>query len=231
MPDFIPAKFCPGCGHNIVLTMLRQAVFSLGLEKDTVLGLDIGCSLLAWNFLPVNTFQTHHGRVSPTMVGFKRARPECLAVGYTGDGGAYAIGLQSLVHAARRDEPILVLVVNNTVYGMTGGQAGPTTMPGQKTPTSPDGSKDRPFFGPELLRGVADERAYLARTATNDIKGMKECLEKAIKTTQDHRQGGAGGHFALVEFLSFCPTNWKTKGPDTIKYLEKIKTVFKVGEF
>ncbi len=224
MSDFIPAKFCPGCGHPIVLMMLRQVLSEMDLSNKAVLGLDIGCSLLAWNFLPVNTFQTHHGRVSPTMVGFKRARPECLAVGYTGDGGAYAIGLQSLIHAARRDEPILVIVVNNTVYGMTGGQAGPTTMPGQKTPTSPEGSKDRPFFGPETLRDVADEKAYLARAAVNDIKGMKECLEKAIKATQK-------GHFALVEFLSFCPTNWKTKGPDTIKYLEKIKTVFKVGEF
>src|SRR3989338_3749004 len=116
-----PAKFCPGCGYPIALMLLGKILEKKGLSVNTVLGLDIGCALLAWNFMPMNIVQTHHGRVAPTMVGFKRARPDSICVGITGDGGAYAIGLQNLLHAAKRDEPVTVLVINNTVYAMTGG--------------------------------------------------------------------------------------------------------------
>src|SRR3989344_4572745 len=209
------AKFCPGCGHPIVLMMLRKVLEERGLLKKAVMGLDIGCSLLGWDYLPIHTFQTHHGRVTPTMLGFKRAKKDMICLGVSGDGGAYAIGWQSLFHAARRDEPVTVIVVNNTVYGMTGGQIGPT---GINDPSV------KPVYGPELLRNVASNEAYLARTAVNDPKQMQEYLSKAIDAQLN-------GHFSLIEFLSFCPTNWKTKGIETTKYLdEKLKTVFKVGE-
>lgn len=219
------AKFCPGCGHPIVLLTLNRILEEMNLGKRAVLGLDIGCSLLAWNFLPINTFQTHHGRVTPTMIGFKRARPDSVCFGYTGDGGAYAIGLQSLMHTAMRDEPITVLVVNNTVYGMTGGQTAPTTLTGQKTDTNPDGFLGKPFLGPEVLRSVANEKAFLARTAVNEPKQMQEFIKKAIETQQS-------GHFSLIEFLSYCPTNWKTKGIETNNYLNNnMKPIFKLKEF
>lgn len=223
MPDFQPSKFCPGCGHPIVLMMLGKVLGNLKLSAKAVLGLDIGCALLAWNFLPINTFQTHHGRVVPTMMGFKRAKPSSLCFSYTGDGGAYAIGLQSLLYATRRDEPVTVLVINNTIYGMTGGQSAPTTLRGQKTDTHPSGCEEDALFGPEILKGFVDKRAFLARTAVDNPKQMQEFIGKAIKTQQ-------AGHFSLVEFLSFCPTNWRTKGQETIKYLQNLKTVFKVGE-
>lgn len=224
MPKQEPAKFCPGCGHPLVLMTLNKILEQMNLSKKAVLGLDIGCSLLAWNFLPINTFQTHHGRVSPTMVGFKRGNPDSICIGYTGDGGAYAIGWQSLFHAALRDEPITVIVVNNTVYGMTGGQTAPTTLVGEKTDTSPEGYAGKTLLGPEILRQVAHEKAYFARVAVNNPKQMQEFVKKAFETQQS-------GHFSMVEFLSFCPTNWRTKGPDTLKFLEeKMKPVFKVGE-
>lgn len=209
------AKFCPGCGHPIVLMMLKKVLEEKGLLKKTVMGLDIGCLLLGWDYLPIHTFQTHHGRVTPTMLGFKRAKSDAICVGISGDGGAYAIGWQSLFHAVRRDEPITVLVVNNTVYGMTGGQASPTGIKDKNIP---------PIYGPELLHEVANHGAYLARTAVNDPKQMQEYLSKAIDAQ-------LSGHFSLIEFLSFCPTNWRTKGAETNKYLdEKLKTVFKTGE-
>lgn len=217
-----PAKFCPGCGHPIVLMMMKRVLDVMGLSKDAVLGLDIGCSLLAWNFLPINTFQTHHGRVTPTMMGFKRARPNSVSFAYAGDGGSYAIGWQSLYHAARRDESITVLVVNNTIYGMTGGQTAPTTMVGQVTPTSPEGNVEKPFLGPEAIKFVANENAFIARTAVNDPKQMQEFIKKAIETQQ-------AGHFSMIEFLSFCPTNWRTTGTGTLDYLNNMKTVFKTG--
>lgn len=222
MTDTIPAKFCAGCGHPIVLMMLNKVLEEKKLSKKAVLGLDIGCSLLAWNFLPINTFQTHHGRVTPTMMGFKRAKPDAICFGYAGDGGAYAIGWQSLFHAARRDEPVTVIVVNNTVYGMTGGQVAPTSLVGQTTITTPHGNKDKPFLGLEYLKPVANEKAFLARTAVNDPKQMQEFLRQAIATQQ-------AGHFSMIEFLSLCPTNWRTKGAETLKYLEEMKNVFKIG--
>lgn len=231
MSDFIPrqtggqaAKFCPGCGYPIALTFLKNVLQKNNLLGKSTLGLDIGCNLLAWNFLPISTFQTHHGRVVPTMLGFKRARPDCLALALVGDGGAYAIGLQSLIWAAKRNEPILVLVINNTVYGMTGGQSAPTTLKGQKTDTDPNGNIEEPFLGPELLKGLVKDGAFLARTAVNEPKQLIELLEKAIKTQQ-------AGHFSLIEILSFCPTNWKTSGVETVRYLdERLRPVFRLGE-
>jgi len=203
--------------------MLNKVLTNLQLTKEAVLGLDIGCSLLAWNFLAINTFQTHHGRVTPTMMGFKRARPDSICFGYTGDGGAYAIGLQSLLYSAKRDEPITILVVNNAVYGMTGGQTAPTTLTGQKTDSDPTGYQGTPWLGPELIRTIAHPKAYLARTAVNDFQQMQDFIKKAIEVQQD-------GHFSLVEFLSFCPTNWHTAGKATLDYLETMKEVFKTGE-
>lgn len=216
------AKFCAGCGHPIVLMMLHRILKQNNLEAQTVLGLDIGCSLLAINYLPVNTFQTHHGRVVPTMVGFKRARKDSLSLAYVGDGGAYAIGWQSLFHAALRDEPVMVIVVNNTVYGMTGGQTAPTTLSGQVTPTSPEGFGGVSLHGPEALRQVANEGAFIARTAVNDPKQMLEFISKAVAAQQ-------AGHFSLVEFLSFCPTNWRTTGMGTLKKLEEMQKEYKSG--
>lgn len=219
------AKFCIGCGYPVVLATLARIAKSNGLLESTALGLDIGCSLLAWNYLPVSTFQTHHGRVVPVMVGFKRARKNSLSIALTGDGGAYSIGLQSLIHAARRDEPISVLVVNNMMYSMTGGQTAPTTITGYATETDPGGSVLKPIHGPEFLRAIANDQAFLARTAVNEITGLPAALEKAFATQK-------AGHFSLVEILSYCPINWKTKGVETNNFLEtKLKPEFPVGNF
>lgn len=217
------SKFCPGCGQPAILQTIYRILQEQKSEEKAVLGLDIGCSLLAWDFLPINTFQTHHGRVTATMVGFKRARPDLISFAYTGDGGAYAIGLQSLLWAAKRNDPVTVIVANNAVYAMTGGQTAPTSMKGQKTDTSPVGVENETFLGPELIRSLND-KAYIARTVMNNMKDMKECLEKAIEAQRQ-------GNFSLVEVLSYCPTNWKTWGPETNKYLEGMKEVFKIGEF
>ena len=217
------AKFCPGCGHPIVLRFLQTVLKNKNLEKQAVLGLDIGCSLLAWDFLPINTFQTHHGRVVATMTGFSRANKNALPIAYTGDGGAYAIGLQSLLWAGIRNEAVLVIVVNNSVYAMTGGQSAPTTMKNQKTDTSPMGYNEETMLGPELIRKL-NSKAFLARTAVNDPKQLQKFLEKAIDNTRK-------GNFSLLEVLSYCPTNWKTKGTETNQFLEeKLKAVFKIGE-
>ena len=216
------AAFCVGCGHTIILQTLYRVLQKNNQTDRAVLGLDIGCSLLAWDMLPINTFQTHHGRVVPTMTGFKRSREDAIAIGYTGDGGAYSIGLQSLLWSARRNDAVFVIVVNNTVYGMTGGQTAPTTLMGQVTDTAPAGHDLLPMFGPELVRSV-NGNAYVARSSANEPALLAACIEKAIAATE-------AGNFALVEILSYCPTNWRTKGAESNDYLNKLKDVFKLGE-
>jgi len=218
------SKFCLGCGQPITLNTLYRILKKNGDEKKAVLGLDIGCSLLAWDMLPINTFQTHHGRVTSTMTGFKRAKKDLLSFAFTGDGGAYAIGLQPLLWAAKRNEPISVIVSNNVVYAMTGGQSAPTTLEGQKTSTTPSGKNEDVFFGPELVRKLND-KAYIARVSCNDMKSLQEALEKSIEAQK-------AGNFSLVEVLSYCPTAWKTKGIETNQYLENnLKQAFVLGEF
>ncbi|MDD2433050.1 MAG: thiamine pyrophosphate-dependent enzyme, partial [Clostridia bacterium] len=134
-----PHKFCPGCGHGLVLKALGEAIDELDIQDRVVFGCDIGCSLLAWDFFNVDIVQTHHGRTTPVMVGVKRARPDRICIAYMGDGGGYAIGAQHLVNAATRNEKITAILVNNCNYGMTGGQMAPTTLPEMKTETTPYG--------------------------------------------------------------------------------------------
>ena len=138
-----PHKFCPGCGHGLVLKALGMAVDRLEIAERVLFGCDIGCSLLAWDFFNLDTVQTHHGRTVPFIVGAKRARPHLIGIAYMGDGGGYAIGVQHLINAVMRNDRILVIIVNNTTYAMTGGQMAPTSLPGQKTETSPGGREPR----------------------------------------------------------------------------------------
>lgn len=217
------AKFCIGCGQPIILQTLYKILKEKNIEKQSVLGLDIGCSLLAWDLLTINTFQTHHGRVTPTMVGFKRARENSFSFAYTGDGGAYSIGLQSLIWAAKRNDAVTVIVANNSVYAMTGGQTAPTTIKDQVTLTSPEGSSEEPIDGLALVRAV-NKKAYVARTSVNNPKELNECLQKAIESQSQ-------GNFSIVEVLSYCPTSWKTFGVETNNFLEGLKKVFVIGEY
>ena len=136
-------KFCPGCGHGLVLKALGQVIDELGLHDRVVFGCDIGCSLLSWDFFNVDSIQTHHSRTNPVMTGIKRANPGLICMAYMGDGGGYAIGSQHLVNAALRNDKITAIIVNNAQYGMTGGQMAPTTLPGMKTETSPYGRRRR----------------------------------------------------------------------------------------
>jgi 2-oxoglutarate ferredoxin oxidoreductase subunit beta len=213
-----PHRFCPGCGHGLVLKALGLAIDELGLEERLIFACDIGCSLLAWDFFTFPCMQTHHGRTIPVMVGLKRASPELIAVAYMGDGGGYAIGLQHLVSTALRDDPITAVLVNNTVYAMTGGQMAPTTLPGQKTETTPFGRDEaetgRPFKGPETLAAVAHPEAYLARGTVAQVLRLKEELKRGLERQLQ-------GHFSFIEALSTCPTNWRTNAAATWSFLEQ----------
>lgn len=224
-----PHKFCPGCGHGLVLKALGEAIDELGIQDRAVFGADIGCSLLAWDFFNVDTVQTHHGRTTPVVTGVKRANPDTICIAYMGDGGGYAIGSQHLVNAAARNERITVILANNCNYAMTGGQMAPTTLPGMKTETSPYGrdvdEAGYPTQGPEMVAAITREGAYVARGTVSNLKQLKGYFKKALENQI------AGNGFSFVEALATCPTNWRTNAKDTWAFLEKEMTkYFKVGE-
>ena len=219
-----PNTFCPGCGHQMILKELGFVIDELNIQKKTLLGLDIGCSLLAWDFFNVNSLQTHHGRTIPVTVGYKKVRPNSVSIAYLGDGGAYAIGAQHLVSSAMRNDNITVIVVNNTTYAMTGGQEAPTTIPNEITSTTPGGADEHFLRGPELARNVNPD-AYIVRAAVTHPQLVSNYLKKAINWQIDNKG------FSMVEVLSFCPTNWKTNTTkEGWEYMDKIKNVYKVGE-
>lgn len=224
-----PHKFCPGCGHGQILKALGEAIDELGIQDRVVFGCDIGCSLLSWDFFNVDSIQTHHGRTTPVMTGIKRANPNLICIAYMGDGGGYAIGSQHLVNAAARNEKITVLLANNTVYAMTGGQMAPTTMPGQKVETAPYGRDPEttgfPTQGPEMVAAITREGGYVARATVANLKKVKDCIKKALQNQID------GKGFSFVETLSLCPTNWRTNAEQTWNFVEKeMPQYFKVGE-
>lgn len=224
-----PHKFCPGCGHPLVLKALGEVADEMGIQDKMIFGCDIGCSLLAWNFFAMDSTQTHHGRTTPVMVGIKRARPELICVGYMGDGGGYSIGSQHLMNSAVRNEKVTLILVNNTNYAMTGGQLAPTTLPGQKTETTPYGRDPEqtgyPTKGPEMLAAITGEGAYIARGTVSKYRQLKGYIKKAIQNQME------GNGFSFVEVLALCPTNWRTNAKQTWDWLEdKMETYYQVGE-
>lgn len=220
--DSKPHKFCPGCGHPIVLKCIGQAIDQLGIQNKSVFLIDIGCSLLAWNFFDIDTSQTHHGRTIPVATGFKRANPDAVVIAYLGDGGAYAIGMQHLIHATLRNEKITTIIVNNLNYGMTGGQMAPTTITNQPaTTTAPFGRKEefhgKSINGPEMLSAIANPNAMIARNAVDNPIQLQATIKKAL----EHQMSGKG--FSFVEALSYCPNNWKSNAKETIAWLNQFK--------
>ena len=224
-----PHKFCPGCGHGIVLKALGEVIDELNIQDKTIFGCDIGCSLLSWNFFNCDSTQTHHGRTTPVMVGIKRSRPELVTIGYMGDGGGYSIGSQHLLNAAVRNEKVTLILVNNTNYGMTGGQMAPSTLPGQKTETTPYGRDTDvtgyPTKGPEFLNALTQDDAYIARATVSNYRQLKRFIKNALRNQIE------GHGFSFVEVLSTCPTNWRTNAQQTLHFLEdEMEKYFPVGE-
>lgn len=228
-PESKPHKFCPGCGHPVVLKMLGEAIDELGIAQKTIFMVDIGCSLLAWDYFNLATTQTHHGRTVPTAVGFKMADPDKVVIAYVGDGGGYAIGLQHTIHSSLRNDPITIILVNNTCYAMTGGQMAPTTMENEVTTTTPSGRKAEitgpQIMGPELLHPIAAKDAYLARGSVSKHLVLKEYFKKALKTQIEKKA------YSFVEALSYCPLNWKTDAKETIAFLAEMEKIYPCREF
>jgi 2-oxoglutarate ferredoxin oxidoreductase subunit beta len=204
----VQTHFCPGCQHGSIHRLVADAMDELGIRDRTIGIASVGCSVFLYSYFDIDVVEAPHGRAPAVATGTKRAKPDSIVFTYQGDGDLAAIGTSEIIHAANRGENITVIFVNNTTYGMTGGQMAPTTMPGQRTSTSPDGrdvkNDGSPFKMAELLSNL-DGVAFSARVAVNSPKNVLQA-KKMIKTAFRYQVEGSG--FSFIEALSTCPTNW-----------------------
>ena len=224
--------YCPGCTHGIIHRLVAEALDELGIEGKTVGIASVGCSVFTYNYFNCDMVQAAHGRAPAVATGVKRANPENIVFTYQGDGDLAAIGTAETVHAAARGENITVIFVNNAIYGMTGGQMAPTSLPGQVTQTSPYGRDTAkvgfPIRVSEML-STLEAPAYIERVAVNSVKCVKDA-KKAIKKAFQCQLEGKG--FSLVEVLSTCPTNWGMTPDKAMTWLEEnMKPYYPLGVF
>ena len=228
---FVDNKYCPGCGHGIINRLAAEVLEETGEDKKALCAFAVGCSSLMPDTFAMDCVQAQHGRAAAVACGMKRSRPDCTVFAYQGDGDALAIGFSETMWAAIRNEHITVIFVNNSNFGMTGGQMAPTTLPGQVTTTSPAG-RDTSITGQplnviEMMKGL--DVAYLARGAVTSpaaINKLKGYIKKAFKAQRE----GAG--YSFVEVLSPCPTNWKVAPLDALKHVESVvQGYYPLGEF
>ena len=203
-----PFTFCPGCSHGIIVQLVTSVIDEMGIGGDTVCVGCVGCGgYLPW-FMNTDTICSLHGRAPANATGVKRIQPDKVVFTYQGDGDLASIGTAEIVHAAHRGEKITTIFVNNTTYGMTGGQMAPTTLVGQKTTTSPYGRDaahcGKPIRVCEMLSAI-DGAAFLERVAVDSPATVRKA-KKAIRRAFECQLQGKG--FALVEVLAACPTNW-----------------------
>ena len=228
-----PLHYCPGCTHGIIHRLVAEVIDELGIEGRTIGVAPVGCSVMAYDYFTCDFVQAPHGRAPAVATGVKRADPENNVVfTYQGDGDLAAIGMAETVHAAARNENITVIFVNNAIYGMTGGQMAPTSLPGQITQTSPYGRDVNhcgyPIKVCEMLSQL-DGPEYLERVTVNSVKAVRNA-KKAIKKAFQNQLDGKG--FSLVEVVSSCPTNWGLTPQQALKWIdEKMIPYYPLGVY
>ena len=225
------ASWCPGCGHGIVCHAITEAVEELGVSDRIITFYDVACGQFGQFAMKYNTIMGAHGRTIATAAGVKHARPDALVIARPGDGSAYSIGIESTLYSAIRNENILAIVINNSVFGMTGGQMSPTSLPGMKTATSPFGRDERKNGSMMDIAKILGqtEMAYLARCAVNSPANIEK-TKKAIKKALTKQMNGEG--FCLIDILSPCPTNWKMSEVDACEFIKTTQSKYlPLGEF
>ena len=221
--------YCPGCGHGLAHKYLAEAIDELGINDRTIAISPVGCSVFLYYYFDVGNSQAAHGRAPAVALGHKLANPESIVVSYQGDGDLASIGIAEIMHAAQLGIPISVIFINNAIYGMTGGQMAPTTLPGQKSATCPDGRgamEGAPMKVAEVMARL-DGPIYVERTALFDQKSRKR-TKKAIHKALRLQVEGRG--FAFVEVLAECPTHLKMTPPEAEKWVkEQMVPMFPLG--
>ncbi len=216
-----PLHYCPGCTHGIIHRLVAEVLEELGVLGKAVGVASVGCSVFSYNYFNCDMVQAAHGRAPAVATGVKRVNPDNVVFTYQGDGDLAAIGTCETVHSAGRGENITIIFVNNAIYGMTGGQMAPTTLPKQVTQTSPYGRdvtvQGYPIKVCEMLSQV-EGASYLERVTVDNVKNIKKAKE-AIKKAFTYQIEGKG--FSLIEVVSTCPTNWGLSPKDAIKWLDE----------
>lgn len=224
--------FCPGCGHGTIHKMVARAIDELGIQDRTIMVGPVGCSVFTYDYFDVGNVQAAHGRAPAVATAVKRSHPESTVLVYQGDGDLSAIGSAEILHAANRGEPITVIFVNNAIYSMTGGQAAPTTLIGQKSTTTPKGrnvwNEGYPLRVSELL-ATLEAPVYIERVGLGDNKEIARAA-KAIKRAVENQVRGLG--FSLIEVLSPCPTIWKLQPVEAQRWVREVmEKTFPLGVY
>ncbi|NLM57055.1 MAG: 2-oxoglutarate oxidoreductase [Clostridiales bacterium] len=213
--------YCPGCTHGIVHRLVAEAIDELGIIGRTIGIAPVGCSVFAYNYFNCDMIEAAHGRAPAVATGVKRARPDCIVFTYQGDGDLAAIGTAETVHSATRGENITIIFINNCIYGMTGGQMAPTTLPGQVTTTSPYGRSPKIQGNPirvcEML-STLDGVAYAERVSVDSPANVRRAKKAILKAFRNQVEGKG---FSIVEVLSTCPTNWGLSPVEALAWLRE----------
>ena len=228
----VPFHYCPGCTHGIVHRLVAEAIDALGIEGKTIGIAPVGCSVFAYNYFECDMIEAAHGRAPAVATGVKRTHPDNIVFTYQGDGDLAAIGTAETVHASARGENITIIFINNAIYGMTGGQMAPTSLPGQVTTTSPYGRdvniQGNPIHICEML-STLDGVAYAERVAVNNPKNVlkaKKAIQKAFQNQIDKKG------LSIVEVVSTCPTNWGMTPAEALKWVdEKMIPFYPLGVY
>ena len=228
----VPTHYCPGCTHGVANRLIAEVIDEMGIREKSIGVASVGCSVFIYNYLNVDFVQGPHGRVPAMATGVKRVLPERVVFTYQGDGDLASIGMAEIVHAATRGENITVFFLNNTNYGMTGGQMAPTSMPGQKTTSSPNGrdveTQGYPIRVSEML-STLDGASYVVRRSLHDAKNIRQA-KKAIRMAFETQVRGLG--FSMVELLSICPTNWGMTPVNALSWLnDKMIPYYPLGDY
>jgi 2-oxoglutarate/2-oxoacid ferredoxin oxidoreductase subunit beta len=227
-----PTHYCPGCTHGVAHRLIAEVMDEMDIRGQTIGVAPVGCSVFAYNYFDCDFVEAAHGRAPAMATGIKRVLPDRFVFTYQGDGDLASIGMGEIMHAAARGENFTVIFINNAIYGMTGGQMAPTTLPGQKTTSSPNGRDVEQMGFPlrmaEIL-STLDGAGYVVRRSLHDPKNIR-LSKKAIRTAFEAQKRGLG--FSMVELLSTCPTNWGVTPLNALVWLqEHMLPAYPVGDY
>lgn len=228
----VATHYCPGCMHGIAHRVIAEVMDELDIRERTIGIAPVGCAVLAYDYFNCDFAEAAHGRAPAMATGIKRVLPDRIVFTYQGDGDLAAIGTAEMIHVAARGENISTFFINNAVYGMTGGQMAPTTLPGMRTTSSPEGRDVRTAGHPvrvcELLTSIEGASYVVRRTATTprEVRSFKAAVRNAFRVQM------AGLGYSLVELLSNCPTNWGMTPLESLQFVqEKMLAFYPLGDF
>jgi 2-oxoglutarate ferredoxin oxidoreductase subunit beta len=228
----VVTHYCPGCTHGVAHRLIAEVIDEMEIREKTIGVAPVGCSVFAYNYFDCDFVEAAHGRAPAMATGIKRVLPDNIVFTYQGDGDLASIGMAEIVHSAIRGENITVIFINNANYGMTGGQLAPTTLPGQKTTSSPLGrdveESGFPIRTAEMLATI-EGVGYVARRSLHDPKNIRQS-KKALRMAFETQVKGLG--FSMVELLSSCPTNWGLNPIEALQWIEeRMIPVFPLGDY